>query len=123
MLGKLEGFGISAEEICSEGEKPIYKIEEDGEEHLFTSAREILTKVRELGRRGINVQRYKGLGEMNPGQLWETTMDPEKRTVLQVTMPDAVEADRIFTILMGNKVEPRKEFIETHALEVRNLDI
>jgi DNA gyrase subunit B len=123
LLGKLEGLGINAAEICSEGEKPIYKIEEDGEEHLFTSAREILTKVRELGRRGMNVQRYKGLGEMNPGQLWETTMDPEKRTVLQVTMPDAVEADRIFTILMGNKVEPRKEFIETHALEVRNLDI
>ncbi len=123
VLDKLTGLGIKAEEICSEGEKPIYKIEEDGEEHLFASAREILAKVRELGRRGIDVQRYKGLGEMNPGQLWETTMDPEKRTMLQVTMEDAVEADRIFTILMGSKVEPRKEFIEAHALEVRNLDI
>lgn len=102
---------------------PLYQIRK-GRSHWYTySDEELAQKLDEIGKDGITVQRYKGLGEMNPEQLWETTMDPEKRTVLQVHLREAEEADSIFTILMGDKVEPRRRFIEEHANLVRNLDL
>jgi DNA gyrase subunit B len=102
---------------------PLYQVRK-GKQHWYTySDDELSAKLDEIGRDGIVVQRYKGLGEMNPEQLWETTMDPEGRTVLQVQLNDAEAADSIFTILMGDKVEPRRKFIEDHSHDVRNLDI
>ncbi len=102
---------------------PLYKISKGKQASYAYSERERLEKVKELGETGVSLQRYKGLGEMNPNQLWNTTMDPDNRMTVKVTVDDAVEADELFTILMGEKVEPRREFIETHAKEVVNLDI
>jgi DNA gyrase subunit B len=89
----------------------------------YDSLDAVLTAVLEAGRKGQSIQRYKGLGEMNPDQLWDTTMDPDARRLLQVRIEDAVEADEMFTVLMGDQVEPRREFIESNALDVRNLDV
>ncbi len=102
---------------------PLYKIQKGKAIRYAYSDKELDKYLDEIGRTGINIQRYKGLGEMNPIQLWDTTMDPEVRTLLQVSMEDAMDADIIFTILMGDRVEPRREFIEDHAHYVRNLDV
>jgi DNA gyrase subunit B len=102
---------------------PLYKIKKGKAEYYVYSDRELAAKLEEIGEKGVGIQRYKGLGEMNPEQLWETTMNPETRTLLQVTMEDAVAADEIFTILMGDDVAPRKQFITTHAKDVANLDV
>lgn len=106
-----------------ESAKPIYTIKMEKETKGLSSLKEVLRFVKSVGKEGMSIQRYKGLGEMNPVQLWETTMDPEKRTLLKVMLEDAVEADSMFTILMGEAVEPRRDFIEKHAHEVKVLDI
>jgi DNA gyrase subunit B len=104
------------------GELP-YKVQtKEGPKEIGT-LRELLELILATAKKGLTIQRYKGLGEMNPQQLWETTMDTDRRTLLQVTIQDSVQSDEIFTILMGDQVEPRKEFITTHALEARNIDI
>ena len=102
---------------------PLYKISKGKGEHYVYSEDQKAQKLEELGEGKIGIQRYKGLGEMNPKQLWETTMDPESRTLIKVTIEDAIAANELFTILMGDNVEPRREFIEKHALEVENLDV
>ncbi|MBZ4666670.1 DNA topoisomerase (ATP-hydrolyzing) subunit B [Mahella sp.] len=102
---------------------PLYKVEKGKKEYYIYSDRELEHLLGKIGRDGITVQRYKGLGEMDPVQLWDTTMDPAKRTMLKVSIEDAIAADEIFTILMGDNVEPRREFIANNAHLVKNLDI
>ena len=112
-------------QVSSLGEAPYAVIsddEEKGRTELPTMSA-LVEHVMALGQKGITVQRYKGLGEMNPEQLWETTMNPEKRTLLQVKVEDVVIADEIFTTLMGDQVEPRKDFIYKNALYASNLDV
>ena len=100
-----------------------FVVGENGTSEVVQTREELLERVLAAAKKDITIQRYKGLGEMNPEQLWETTMNPEKRTLLQVKIDDAVETDQIFTVLMGDAVEPRRRFIEDNALDVKNLDV
>lgn len=102
---------------------PLYRVSKGKKDYYAYSEQELEEILSKIGRQGVTIQRYKGLGEMNPEQLWETTMSPERRTLLRISVRDAAEADRIFSILMGDRVEPRRRFIEEHAREVRNLDV
>ncbi len=123
LLRKLITFNLTLNNYV-DGDKGLFNIIEEGE--LVTpvvNLRELIRFLRKNGKKGIEIQRYKGLGEMNADQLWETTMDPQKRTLIKVTIPDAIAADHMFTMLMGEEVEPRRAFIEQHALSVKNLDI
>ncbi len=103
--------------------RPPYKMKVGDTETQYPGTAELVRAILETGKKGIGLQRYKGLGEMNPAQLWETTMNPETRSLMQVTLEDFTGVDEIFTILMGDEVEPRRDFIQKHALEVRNLDV
>jgi DNA gyrase subunit B len=103
--------------------KPLFSIEDDKNTTELMAVADILIYVRESAKKGMHIQRYKGLGEMNPQQLWDTTMDPARRTILKVVLEDAVEVDKTFAMLMGDEVEPRRKFIESYAHEVKDLDI
>jgi DNA gyrase subunit B len=111
------------DKVAAAAKGPTAILEESGKETPVKDLDELWRVALEKSRAGASFQRYKGLGEMNPEQLWETTMNPETRTLLRVTQEDAVGADEMFTVLMGDAVEPRREFIEKHALDVANLDI
>jgi DNA gyrase subunit B len=102
---------------------PLYKVTKNKRNYYIYNDEKLKELLNEIGEQGAAIQRFKGLGEMNPEQLWETTMNPETRTLLKVEIEDAIEADKLFTMLMGADVEPRREFIEAHAVEVKNLDI
>ena len=126
VIDRIEKTGFKIEQVLQAGsntKKKSFRMVWESDTKELDTLKECLDYVREIAKKGLTIQRYKGLGEMNPGQLWETTMNPDTRTLLKVTLEDAVEADEIFTILMGDQVEPRRDFIEAHAQEVKNLDI
>jgi DNA gyrase subunit B len=103
--------------------RPPYEVLSNGDAIVLENENKLVDYLHEKGKKGVSIQRYKGLGEMTPDQLWETTMNPENRALLKVSIQDAVEADDVFSILMGDEVDRRKSFIETNALLAQNLDI
>src|SRR5450432_2176352 len=120
----IDDYFLTQEESVS-GEKLAtkYALMQDSKHHDIAGVAQILPEIYRLGKQGIEVKRFKGLGEMNSEELWETTLDPNKRVLLRVTLQEAGEAERMFSVLMGEDVERRRKFIEDHALEVKNLDV
>jgi DNA gyrase subunit B len=130
-IGKLKTRGISIEDYFIKreetitGEKPPskYVLVNNDDEMQLNNVAGIAPGIRTVGAKGVEIKRFKGLGEMNDNELWETTMDPERRTLLRIKAEEAEEAERMFSLLMGDNVELRRNFIEEHALEVKNLDV
>jgi len=123
LLTRLRVYGMKLSQYQIVDGAILEVIEEDEKSTIYYTMHEVIEFLRLNGRKGVEIQRYKGLGEMNADQLWETTMDPDKRTLIKVTLPDAVAADHMFTMLMGEDVPPRRAFIEQHALSVKSLDV
>jgi DNA gyrase subunit B len=127
-LRKLREFGLLASDLVpavrlAGREPPLRLMLENGEHRrVLVTLRELVGEVRRLGERGLTITRFKGLGEMDPEELWDTTLDPSKRTLMRVRLDDALKADEMFRILMGEKVEPRRDFIQKYALEVKEID-
>jgi DNA gyrase subunit B len=127
-FGRLKEFGLGAADlmpaprIAGREPAPRYALLHGDQSRDLPHLRDLPNEIRRLGEKGLTVTRFKGLGEMNPEQLWETTLDPKNRTLLQVQLEDALKADEMFRVLMGEKVEPRREFIQKHALEVKDID-
>jgi DNA gyrase subunit B len=120
----IDDYFLTQEEAVSGEKLPTkYALVQDGHRNDVAGVEQLLAEVLKLGKHGIEVKRFKGLGEMNSGELWETTLDPNKRVLLRVTLEEAGEAERLFSVLMGEDVERRRQFIEDHALEVKNLDV
>ena len=120
--GKMKQLGLSIGSLFG-AEEPLVVLEHKDEETALSSLVDMYNSIKEIGKQGLQIQRYKGLGEMNPDQLWDTTMDPERRRMFKVTLEDAFEAERMFTLLMGDEVEPRRNYIEKYAATMDNLDI
>jgi len=123
LIARLQKYGVELGQYQIANGPILEILEEDMLPATYHTMHEVIEFLRLNGRKGVEIQRYKGLGEMNADQLWETTMDPDKRTLIKVTLPDAVAADHMFTMLMGEDVPPRRAFIEQHALSVKSLDI
>jgi DNA gyrase subunit B len=113
---------VPAPRVAGREPPPRLVLESGEQRRQLVTLRELVVEVRKLGERGLSITRFKGLGEMDPEELWETTLDPDKRILMKVKLDDALKADEMFRVLMGEKVEPRRDFIQKYALEVKDID-